>query len=86
MSNERLKYNIPVITSEVFNLDPNRYELRKGNSEGAPLCPFGNHFKWIGYDLKSERYVRVTKSVFKRLIILLDGEEVALHDAVYKYT
>jgi len=75
MRNHNLKYNIPVITSEVFNLDPERYELRKGNSANAPLCPFGNHFKWIGYDLKSESYVRVSKSVFKRLIAEMEREE-----------
>lgn len=84
MSDLNKKYNIPVITSEVYNLDPDRYELRKGNSEGAPLCPYGNHFKWIGFDKKSKRYIRVTKSVFKRLILLLDQEEVARHEAQHK--
>ncbi len=85
MKSEKLKYNLPVITSEVYELDPTRYELRKGNTEGAPLCPFGNHFKWIGYDTKTKSYIRVTKSVFKRLILLLDEKEVALHEAQHKH-
>ena len=48
--------------------DPNRYELRKGSAKNAPLCPFGNHYQWIGYDKVEEEYVRFTKSVFKKLV------------------
>ena len=51
-----------------FSKQPDRYELRSGSSEGAPLCPFGNHFQWIGYDKELEEYVRFSKSVFKELI------------------
>lgn len=51
-----------------FLQDPNRYELRSGRSEGAPNCPFGNHYEWIGFDKKEQKYVRFTKSVFKKLI------------------
>jgi hypothetical protein len=47
---------------------PKRYELRSGNQADAPLCPYGNHYEWIGYDLENETYVRFTKSVFKLLI------------------
>lgn len=68
MDTDRTKYNIPVITAAIFNLNPARYELRKGTSEGAPLCPYGKHFEWIGYDLLEKKYVRFTKSVFKRLL------------------
>ena len=53
---------------EEFLKQADRYELRSGSSEGAPLCPFGNHFQWIGYDKKTEEYVRFSKSVFKKLI------------------
>lgn len=66
------KYNLPVITAEEFGLSPNRYELRKGTDEGAPLCPFGNRFQWIGFDKESKTYVRVTKSVFRKLINRMD--------------
>ncbi len=48
--------------------NPERYELRNGQVEDAPNCPYGNKFEWIGYDLDSEAYVRFTKSVFKLLI------------------
>ena len=53
---------------EDFLKKPARYELRSGSSEGAPLCPYGNHFQWIGYDKEALEYVRFTKSVFKKLI------------------
>ena len=68
MKEKQTKYNLPVITAEVYNLSPERYELRKGNLLDAPSCPFGNRFKWIGFDKKENKYVRVTKSVFKRMI------------------
>jgi len=51
-----------------FLRQTDRYELRSGSSEGAPLCPFGNHFQWIGYDKKEGEYVRFSKSVFKKLV------------------
>lgn len=53
---------------EEFSNAPDRYELRPGVSEGAPLCPFGNHYEWIGFDKEENIYVRFTKSVFKKLI------------------
>lgn len=56
------------VNMEEYILTPSRYELRKGVEEGAPLCEFGNHFEWMGYDLKSKEYVRFTKSVFKKLV------------------
>lgn len=74
MDTNKTNYNIPVITAGEFNLDPIRYELRKGNSEGAPLCPYGKHFEWIGYDLLTKRYVRFTKSVFKRFMSSIEEE------------
>ena len=68
MINNRKKYNLPVVTSAEFNLMPERYELRNGNLPDAPPCPYGNSYKWIGYDKENRRYVKVTKSVFKKLI------------------
>ncbi len=65
---ENTKYNLKVITADLYKASPQRYELRKGNVEGAPLCPFGNQFEWIGYDLEDQVYVRMTKSVFKKMI------------------
>ena len=72
MKETHKKYNLPVITAEIFNLSPDRFELRKGTSSDAPPCPFGHRFKWIGFDKKEMKYVRFTNSVFKRLIKQLD--------------
>lgn len=81
MEAKQKKYNLALITSEVFNLSPDRYQLRKGTRPDAPPCPFGHCFKWIGFDTEKGEYVRLTKSVFKRLISQLDGEFVAAHEA-----
>ena len=51
-----------------FLADPDRYELRTGDVPGAPSCPYGNQYQWVGYDLEAQEFVRFTKSVFKRLI------------------
>lgn len=48
--------------------EPARYELRAGDAEGAPPCPYGNQYAWVGYDKELEEYVRFTKSVFKKLV------------------
>jgi hypothetical protein len=56
------------VNMETYLQDPQRYELRRGDTEGAPLCPYGNHFQWIGFDRQEREYVRFTKSVFKLLI------------------
>ncbi|MFT6334365.1 MAG: hypothetical protein ACJATI_001103 [Halioglobus sp.] len=81
MQEVKRKYNLPVITAEVFNLSTERYEIRKGTLPDAPPCPFGNKFKWIGFDKKEMEYVRVTKSVFKRLIEDLDKDFVEKHES-----
>ena len=80
---ENVKYNLPVITAEVFNLSPERYELRKGTLPDAPPCPYGHRYKWIGYDKKELKYVRVTTSVFKRLIREVDSDIVEEHEASF---
>ncbi|OEL11759.1 hypothetical protein BHF72_1770 [Cloacibacterium normanense] len=32
------------------------------------MCPYGNIYKWVVFDLKANEYVRFAKSVFKLLI------------------
>ena len=76
LDDQSIKYNLPVISAAEYQLEPSRYELRKGTEKNAPLCPYGHKFKWIGFDKESNRYVRVTKSVFKKLIRLLDEEKI----------
>lgn len=56
------------VNMEHFLNFPNRYKLVSGDSEGAPLCSYGNHYEWIGFDQENREYVRLTKSVFKILI------------------
>ena len=56
------------VTMEEYKADPDRYEIRSGKTTGAPPCPYGHFYLWIGYDFKEQEYVRVTKSVFKVLI------------------
>ena len=51
-----------------FLMNSHRYELRSGQEEGAPLCPYGNNYKWIGFDSMANEYVRFTTSVFKILV------------------
>lgn len=81
---EKIKYNLSVITAEVFDISPKRYELRKGTLPDAPPCPYGHQFKWIGYDKKEMKYVRVTTSVFKRLIRIVDVKIVEEHEASFR--
>jgi hypothetical protein len=60
------------VNMQAYQSAPERYELRRGSSEGAPSCPYGNEYQWVGYDKVLEEYVRFTKSVFK---LLVRGEE-----------
>ena len=80
MEEANRKYDLLVITAEMFKVNPSRYEIRKGTLPDAPPCPFGHRFKWIGYDKEEMAYVRVTKSVFKRLIADLDEDVVEEHE------
>lgn len=80
MKEKEKKYVLDIITAEIFDHCQDRYEIRKGNLPNAPLCPFGNTFKWIGFDKKEMKYVRFTKSVFKRLIKELDPKVVRKHE------
>ncbi|MFK8161473.1 MAG: hypothetical protein AB8H12_03335 [Lewinella sp.] len=56
------------VTMQEYLQQPDRYELRPGSTEGAPPCPYGNQFEWVGYDKETSTYVRFTKSVFKLLV------------------
>lgn len=69
-----MKPELKRIRKVEYDIDPNRYELRSGSETNAPLCPYGNHYKWIGFDLKTNEYVRLTKSVFKLLINKIENE------------
>lgn len=53
---------------ETYLRDPDRYELRSGQEDAAPSCPYGNNYQWIGFDRATQNYVRFTKSVFKKLV------------------
>lgn len=59
---------IEKIDAAMYNKNPTRYSLVSGASKGAPFCPYGNTYAWIGYDKQEKVFVRFTKSVFKRLI------------------
>lgn len=59
---------IKKVNMEQFMDLPDRYTLVDGSLEGAPLCPYGNQYQWIGFDIEEKEYVRFTKSVFKLLI------------------
>lgn len=56
------------VTMKDYLLEPARYELRAGSSAGAPSCPYGNQYEWVGFDRQAREYVRFTKSVFKLLV------------------
>ncbi|MCI0922458.1 hypothetical protein [Sphingobacterium rhinopitheci] len=56
------------ITAEIYQQDIDRYILVSGHQEGAPTCSYGNKLEWVGYDNKEKKYVRFTKSVFKKLV------------------
>nr|WP_297308267.1 hypothetical protein [uncultured Flavobacterium sp.] len=56
------------INAVIFQNQPNRYILISGNSKDAPSCPYGNKYQWIGFDLQEKKYIRFTKSVFKKLV------------------
>lgn len=60
--------NMEKVNANDFEKDPNRYIIVSGTNQDAPTCPYGNTFKWVGYDLKEEKYIRFTKSVFLKLV------------------
>ncbi|MDV3871424.1 MAG: hypothetical protein E6Q26_06130 [Acinetobacter sp.] len=63
------------VTAEEYQQNPGRYELVSGHEEGAPTCPYGNIQQWVGYDKKTKKFIRFTKSVFKQLIAQKENEK-----------
>ena len=53
---------------EMFQQDPDRYMLVSGHQDGAPTCSFGNMQQWVGFDNIEKKFIRFTKSVFKKLV------------------
>ncbi|MBX2873408.1 MAG: hypothetical protein KTR30_14950 [Saprospiraceae bacterium] len=65
---------LPKVDMQTYLQAPDRYELRSGQEEGTPSCPYGNAYQWIGFDLEIQDYVRFTKSVFKKLVRQLEEQ------------
>lgn len=68
MKRSRVDYNM-------YSENPDRYSLVSGMTAGAPLCPYGNKYKWIGYDKEEKQFVRFSKAAFKRIIKKLKKDE-----------
>ena len=62
------------VTAEIYQQNPDRYTLVPGHQEGAPTCSFGNVQQWVGYDNTEQKYIRLTKSVFKQLVQQKENE------------
>lgn len=73
---ERTKDGIRIIDKRQFDQNPNNFELRV-NEVNAPLCPFGNQRKFIGFDKEKNEYVRFTKSVLKKILSIQEERNVA---------
>lgn len=56
------------ITADMYYANPGRYTLVKGTTQGAPSCPYGNAYAWVGYDRETDAFVRFTKSVYNQLL------------------
>ena len=74
--NEKRKDGPRVINRQQFDQNPDNFELRI-NDENAPLCPFGNQRKFIGFDKEKNEYVRFTKSVLKKVLAEREKQDVA---------
>ncbi|MGB1039351.1 MAG: hypothetical protein ACPGVD_00595 [Flavobacteriales bacterium] len=57
------QYDMRKVAKKDF--DSNRYELRVGFPDFPP-CPYGHTFKALGYDLKTEEYVRLSPVILKK--------------------
>lgn len=58
------KYGLRRVLPEEFDLDPDRFVLRKGFPDYPP-CPIGNDFSMLVYDQKQEQYVWLVTSLLK---------------------
>lgn len=66
------------ISTEIYQLNPDRYILVSGYEEGAPRCPYGNIQQWVGYDTLSKEYIRFTKSVYKTLVEKMENKKTKI--------
>lgn len=66
------------ISNEIYQKNPDRYTLVSGHCEGAPTCPYGNIQKWVGFDLEEKKYVRYTKSLYKKLITKVENKSITV--------
>lgn len=62
------------VTAEIYQQSPGRYILVPGHEEGAPTCSFGNMQQWVGFDQTEQKFIRFTKSVFKKLVQQKENE------------
>jgi hypothetical protein len=56
------------VCMDAYDCEPDRYVLRPGHTADAPLCPYGNRYKWVGYDTTTDEYVRYSKRLFIKLV------------------
>lgn len=56
------------VNRETYDKEPERYGLVEGSRPGAPRCPYGNRYAWVGFDNRKNEYVRFSRSVYKELI------------------
>ncbi len=59
-----MKYGMPKIYKDIFNQNPERFELRIDYPD-MPACPFGNSFKALGFDKEKREYVWMVTSIIK---------------------
>lgn len=60
----KLKYGLPKIYKDEFEINPERFELRIGFPD-FPTCPFDNTFSMLGYDKANKEYVWLVTSIIK---------------------
>ncbi|WP_070138150.1 hypothetical protein [Crocinitomix algicola] len=53
------------IDKNTYLSDPKRYEIVSGEVNGAPLCPYGNKYRWVVIDNKTKEFVRLSHTAFK---------------------
>ncbi len=58
----RREYGLRKVLKSEF--DPDRYILREGFPDFPP-CPYGHHFRALGYDRHNQSYVRLAKGILK---------------------
>ena len=59
-----MKYGMPKIYKDIFNQNPERFELRIDYPD-MPACPFGNSFKALGNKKEKREYIWMVTSIIK---------------------